>query len=98
MSNSKTTAGFNFTNILTATTTTVKSGEGYLKRIIINKPVALGVITIYNNTAASGTKIGTITHAAALLQGEMAIEYDIRFSTGLTIVTSSTDDITVVWA
>jgi hypothetical protein len=88
---------FNYTNVLTATTTVVKSGSGHLKRIVINKPVALGVITIYDNTAASGTKIATITHAASLLTGELSIEYDVRFTTGLTIVTSSTDDITIVW-
>lgn len=90
-------AGFNYTNVLTATTTVAKSGSGYLKRIVINKPVASGVITVYDNTAASGTKIATITHPATLLQGEINLEYDVRFVTGLTVVTSSTDDITLVW-
>ncbi len=90
-------SGYNYTNVLTATTTAVKSGSGYLKRIVINKPVASGVITIYDNTAGSGTKIATITHPATLLQGEINIDYDVRFSVGLTVVTSSTDDITIVW-
>ena len=45
--------GYNFTNISTATTTAVKSGAGKLLRVIVNTAVAGGVITIYNNTAAS---------------------------------------------
>jgi hypothetical protein len=85
------------TNITTATTTTVKSGQGILRAIIFNKPVVLGVTTICDNTAASGTKIGTITNPAALLQQQMVIPYNVRFQTGLTIVTSTADDITVVY-
>ena len=87
----------NYTNVLTATTTVVKSGSGFLKAIVINKAVALGVITIYDNTEASGTKIATITNPATLLGSMIYLPYDVRFSTGLTVVTSSTDDITIVW-
>lgn len=87
-----------YTNITSATTTTVKSGSGTLESIIINKGVATGVITIYDNTAGSGTKIGTITFGAALLSDPPRVaEYECRFNTGLTIVTSAATDITVVW-
>lgn len=86
-----------FQNILTATTTTVKSGAGILDKIIFNKLVALSVITIYDNTAASGTKIATITNPAALLQNQIILPFGIAFSTGLTIVTSGIDDITVAY-
>lgn len=89
--------GDNYTNILTATTTVVKSGGGVLQRIVINKAVANGVVTIYDNTAASGTKIATITQPATLLETQDVLEYGVRFATGLTVVTSSTDDITIVW-
>ena len=82
-------------NITAATTTTVKSGSGILRSIIFNKPVILGITTIYDNTAASGNKIGTITNPAALLQQQMVVPYNVRFQTGLTIVTSTADDITV---
>lgn len=94
---SQTRKGDNYTNILTATTTTIKSGKGVLVRVIVNKPVANGVITIYDNTAGSGTKIATITHAATLLQGEGSIEFGVQFTVGLTVVTGSTDDVTFVW-
>lgn len=85
------------TNITTATTTTVKSGVGALVAIVVNKAVASSTITIYDNTAASGTKIGTITHPASLTANQYSLPFFCRFANGLTIVTSSTDDITVIW-
>lgn len=91
---------FSFTNIAGAATTTVKTGRGKLAKIIVNKAVASGVITVYDNTAGSGTKIGTITQPATLLQSQWATDYGndgILFQTGLTIVTSAADDITVVY-
>lgn len=89
---------FNFTNIATATTTTVKSGSGFLNRITINKGVASATVTLYDNTAGSGTLIGTITFGAALL-GDPGIPllYEVNFTTGLTIVTSGATDLTVSW-
>ena len=85
-----------FANITTATTTVVKSGAGRLIHIVVNKPVSASTITIYNNTAASGTKIGTITNSTVVTP--YCLDYDARFDTGLTIVTSGADDITVVYA
>lgn len=84
------------TNITTATTTTVKSGMGVLKRIVFNKPVALSTVTIYNNTAGSGAKIGTITNTADVKP--YFLDFGSYFDTGLTIVTSGADDITVITA
>lgn len=87
---------FSFANILSATTTVVKSGAGFLHAITFNKPVASEVWTIYDNTAGSGTKIGTITLPGTLLSdGPKTAILDVAFSTGLTIVSSSTTDGTV---
>ena len=89
-----------FTPIVLAapTTTTVKSGEGILGAIIVNKATADGVITIYDNTAASGTKIATITMPATLLANSAVFTYNVHFKTGLTVVTSgAAQDITVSW-
>lgn len=80
------------TNIATATTTTVKSGAGYLVRITVNTTAA-GAITVYDNTAASGTKIATLPSNAVV----GTYEYGGRFSTGLTIVTAAASDITVTY-
>ncbi len=90
-----------FLNIVLAapTTTTVKSGAGRFHKLCINKAAANGVITIYDNTAASGTLIATITQPAALLSsGINCAEYDLAFGTGLTIVTATAaQDITVTY-
>lgn len=86
-----------FQNITGAATTVVKSGPGVLQRIILSKPVSTLQVTTYDNTAASGTKIGTILLPLVLLTDYGAIEYGLSFSTGLTIVTSATTDITVVY-
>lgn len=90
--------GHTYTNIVSATTTTIKSGSGTLVGIIINKHVATGVITIYDNTAGSGNKIGTITEGAAILTDPPIGGFNggIAFATGLTIVTSAAEDITVI--
>jgi hypothetical protein len=89
---------YTFTPITTATTTVIKSGAGFLHRIIWNKRIATGVTTIYDNTSAAGTKIGTVTVGAAILSDPPNVTaYNCSFATGLTIVTSQAEDITVVW-
>ena len=89
--------GSAFSNIASATTTLVRTGAGVLERIVCNKAVLSGVITVYDGLSASGTKIATITHPATLLQNQYVLPYGVRFATGLTIVTSAADDITVVY-
>lgn len=97
--------GHSYTNITTNTTTTVKSGAGVLVGITINNPAALTVanltLTIYDNTAGSGTKIGTWTVPFGLTGAvPFKIPYELAFTTGLTIVTAGptvTADITVEW-
>lgn len=86
-----------YANITSATTTTVKTGIGRLIRIVANKKVAAGVITIYDNTTASTPKIGTITHPGTLLNDQQTYEYGCDFNTGLTITTSAAEDLTVVY-
>lgn len=87
-----------YSNITTTATTVVKSGAGTFSKIVINKAAATGVITVYDNTAASGTIIATLTEPAALLASQNSIAYDVAFATGLTIVTgTAAQDITVVY-
>lgn len=88
--------GYSFTNITTATTTVVKSGAGVLHGITINtKGTVASTVTIYDNTAGSGTKIGIID--SLNLSGPFL--FDAIFATGLTIVTTGTaaPDITVTY-
>lgn len=90
--------GLKFRNIAAGATTVVKSGRGRLFGVINNRAIVLGVITIYDNTSAAGTKIATITNPATLLQNQYDLNYmGIEFATGLTVVTSLTDDITVIF-
>lgn len=81
---------FSYSNITTATTTTVKSGAGFVHAITVNTTAA-GTITIYDNTAGSGTKIGTLKASI----GEQTFIFNVTFGTGLTIVTAAASDITV---
>ena len=89
--------GWRYANITTDTTTEVKAGSGVLHSITINTPVASSIINLYDNTAASGTLIGTITLPATLLSdGAKTAIYDVAFATGLTIkTTTGASDITV---
>jgi hypothetical protein len=71
-------------NILTATTTTIKSAPGHVNRLIAVGGT-MGNVTIYDNTAASGTVLfGPATPTA----GGTIVE-NIDFSTGLTVVTAA---------
>lgn len=91
-------AGRSFNNITTATTTTVKSGKGFLHALNINTPVGSATITIYDNTAASGTKIGTITLPATITAtSPQTLIFNVAFGTGLTVVTSGATDLTVTY-
>lgn len=97
-----------FTNLVGNVSTTVKSGSGTLHGISINDNTTNGTITVYDNTAASGTKIGTFQigspsggllstsgQPGPILIGPLGCE----FSTGLTIVTtgSNSNNITVYY-
>ena len=68
----------------------VKSGAGHLRSITINTTAA-GTITVYDNTAASGTVIAVIQASVS----PQTLEYNVTFGTGLTIVTAAASDITV---
>lgn len=90
---------YSYTNVATAATTVIKSGAGFLHAIVVNTPLATGTLTIYDNTAGSGTKIATITYPATLLStGPNTIIYDCSFGTGLTIVGATANvDYTAIW-
>ena len=62
-----------------------------LKRIV-NVDNA-GTVTIYDNTAASGTQISVIDTAKAL----GTLDFDAPFSNGLTIVTASGAKVTAIY-
>ena len=78
-------------------TTTIKSGAGILRRVVINtKGGALNTFTIYDNTSGSGTVIAAIDTTSGVLGN---FEYNVAFSTGLTVVDAigTSADITVIY-
>ena len=81
---------FSGTYINSATTTTVKTGAGMLHSITLTETAA-GTITIYDNTAASGTVLGVLK--ASVVEGTYV--FDVSFGTGLTIVTAAASKLTV---
>jgi len=87
--------------ISTLATTVLKYGPGNLHGIIFgNTPTASGTITIYDNTAASGTIlwVGTV-RAVVNVNTPVSIDFKgLPFNTGLTVVTAANaSDFTVVY-
>jgi hypothetical protein len=60
---------------------------------IVVGTTAAGSITVYDNTAASGTILAVLKSSIA----EGTFTFDVAFSTGLTIVTAAASLITVSW-
>lgn len=87
--------GWRYHNVTGQATVEIKAGAGTLHAITFNKPVATSVLTIYDNTAGSGTAvIGTVTVPAS--PQPVTLFYDCIFTTGLTVVMATADmDITV---
>ncbi len=76
-----------YLNVASGTaTTTVKSGRGILVAIVINtKGASSNTLTVYDNTAGSGTKIATID----TVNVTGTIRFEVGFSTGLTLVSAA---------
>ena len=78
-------------------TTTIKSGAGILRRVVINTRGGItNTLTIYDNTSGSGTVIAAIDTVNGVSGN---FEYNVAFSTGLTVVnaTGTSADITVIY-
>lgn len=87
-----------FANLSGGTTTgqLVKSGEGRLYSITFNTATAGGVVTLYDGTSTSGTKIATITVPAN--PQLTTLFYDLYFATGLfVVIETQTEDITITY-
>ena len=77
-----------------AATHILKRSGGILHKIVFNNTTGTS-ITIYDNTAASGTVIGLITTTTGAI-GEWS--YDVPFNNGLTIVTTGNNlDATIMY-
>lgn len=73
---------------------TIKTGAGVLKRVIIGVATLTGSITIYDNTTNSGTIIALLKAGA----NGGVLEFDCEFGTGLHVdVANAADDITCIY-
>lgn len=91
-----TAAGWPSQRLNAAATTTLKTGPGILHGITIGLlGTVASTVTVYDNTAASGTILAVVN--SLLLSGSFL--YDIPFTTGLTIVVTGTvaPDLTVMY-
>lgn len=87
-----------FKNITAAATTVVKAGPGQLFAINLQNMAAASTMTVFDNTAGSGTVIATFTQGAAAQVSPVTLFYDLKFNIGLTVVTTGTNDLTVTFA
>jgi len=81
-----------YAHITTAGTYNLKYSPGTLHRITLNSPSGT-LITIYDNTAGSGTVIAVINTPSQA--NPVTLEYELEFNTGLTLVTTGTWDATI---
>jgi hypothetical protein len=91
--------GYNYTNIVGAATTLIKSGPGSLYAIVINTPISSATVEMDDALTHTTPKIGTVTVPATITAyGPSTLVYDVAFNTGLSITTTgSSFDITVIW-
>lgn len=76
---------YKYSNITSNATTTLQSGAGVLHTInILIAGASSNTAQIYDNTAASGTLIGTLNTTAL-----GSYRFDAGFNSGLTIVTGT---------
>ena len=85
-----------YANIAGAGTTVISTKPGMLKRVVFNAQAVSTGITIYDNTAASGTKIASPSLGVTLITFGV-MEYDCFFTIGLTVVGAAGWDATVVY-
>lgn len=88
--------GLSYKHVVNAATTTVKAGPGYLDRVVYNGGSSSATLTMYDNTAASGTIIGVVTLSASE-NNPAAVVYNATFTTGLVVVSTGTIDCTFIF-
>lgn len=80
---------FQYANLTAAA---VKTGAGVLHAIVVNSTAA-GTISVFDNSAASGTTIATLKASI----GEASYRFDAAFATGLTVVLAGASNVTIVY-
>lgn len=88
--------GDRFTRLASAGTTTIRTTETRLKRVVLNSFSTSGSVSIYNATStAAGHLFADISTNA--IGGQGTYEYDVVLSGGLTVSIVNTPDVTVIY-
>ena len=82
----------NFRYVNSAGTVTVNTGPGVLISIVVGKSTT-GTVTVYDNTAGSGTIITSFGTGT----GTFGFSIGARYANGLTVVTTASDNITLIY-
>ena len=82
-----------YTHVSGAATTVCKTGAGCLHGIVVGTPG--GTCTVYDSLTGSGSVLSVVDLGS--LTVPMSLNFGLDFSTGLTLVTTSTSDITAVF-
>jgi hypothetical protein len=85
-----------FRRVTGAGTTVIEQGAGTLHRVIVGTPSASATMTLYDNTAASGTVISLMTVPASA-QNPFVVEFGTEFNVGLTVVMTGSSDVTIIY-
>jgi hypothetical protein len=76
-----------YSHIASNTSVTIGTGPVFLHTLVINTPGSTETITLYDNSACSGTTIAIVTTPAVVGQ---TLIYDVQTTTGLCITTAGT--------
>ena len=86
--------------VTTNTTTILKYGAGRLSKIIWGDPDSAQIVTFYDGMSVAAPIIATLTNVASGNQHSKlpaSVEFDCPFHNGLTMVTSTTAPVTVIY-
>lgn len=89
-------------HITSAATTACKSTAGIVKRVVINTPIALATIKIFDVAGGSctgtpGSNLNATITLPATLTNPPALDFNMNHTAGVCIVTSGATDITILY-
>ena len=91
-------AGKNYTYITSGATTQIATcganGSVVLERVVVNKALT-GTVKLIDNVTGTTANIATLTNGTTAPLG--SVEYGITLTSGLRVVNSATEDITIIW-
>jgi hypothetical protein len=96
---STTPAPIKATRITTAATTLVKATPGEYFGVLIGQTLASGAVEVFNSLTASGALVQKVTNLATLKadQVTMPLPIGIEMTIGITVRTTTAQDVTILW-